>query len=76
MSATDQLESLKAGLPELFQDRELHPEWDENYIILPIADPVALDDLEPDWSSPKKVDTDRIDLFVSLGVFSEFGNVD
>ena len=28
------------------------------------------------WSSPKKVDTDRIDLFVSLGVFSEFGNVD
>ena len=29
-----------------------------------------------EWSSPKKVDTDRIDLFVSLGVFSEFGNVD
>jgi hypothetical protein len=29
-----------------------------------------------DWSSPKKVDMDRTDRSVSLGVFSAFGSVD
>jgi hypothetical protein len=28
------------------------------------------------WSSPKKVDMDRTDRSVSLGVFSAFGSVD
>ena len=34
------------------------------------------DRLNSKWSSPKKVDTDQIDFFVSLGAFSEFGSVD
>ena len=28
------------------------------------------------WSSPKKVDMDRTDRSVSLGVFSEFESID
>ena len=32
--------------------------------------------IQEGWSSPKKVDTDRTDRSVSLGVFFEFGSVD
>lgn len=39
MSAIDHIETLYSEMPDLFQDRQLVPEWEDGYIILPIKDP-------------------------------------
>ena len=65
MGAIDQLDSLKMHMPELFQDRQLSPAWDDGYILFPIEDPMALPDSfsgnKEEWIAERSPQTDHID---------------
>ena len=37
--AVDDLDALRDQMPELFDDRPLPPNWDDDWLIIPIEDP-------------------------------------
>ena len=42
MSAIDHLGTLKDDIPELFDDADLEPDWDDDWAVVPIDDPTAI----------------------------------
>ena len=54
MSAIDQLGTLKDDIPELFDDAPMEPDWDDDWVVVPVGDPTAI----PAWD-PDRIDRNR-----------------